>query len=79
VLSGLNTLLKITFVISSKIMQAYSVVIRQLLKHRPNYSSLRARKRLQTRGNVQAQNIYLRMAWEAHGMVVSDYYRKKCV
>jgi hypothetical protein len=60
-------------------MHVDSVMIRQLMKLRPNYLSLRARKRLQIRGSVQAQNIYFNMAWEAHGMIVSDYYRKKCV
>ena len=60
-------------------MHVDSVMIRQLLKLRPNHSSLRARKRLQIGGSVQAQNVYLSLAWEAYGMIVSDYYRNKCV
>ena len=67
------------FVISSKIMHVDSVMIRQQLKLRPNHSSLRARKSLQTGGSVHAQNAYLSLAWEAHGTIVSDYYRNKCV
>ena len=49
--------------ISSKIMHVDSFMIRQLLKLRPNHSSLRARNRLQIGGSVQSQNIYLSLAW----------------